>query len=113
MKVLRNSDIDPAPLDDKRIAILGYGNQGRAQALNLQDSGHDVVVGLAKAPQTLLVPKPQGCRWPVLKKRQHRRTWRCSLHRMKSFRSFMRWSSRTFASERRSGSATVSRSISG
>ena len=30
----------------KRIAILGYGNQGRAQALNLKDSGLDVVVGL-------------------------------------------------------------------
>ena len=30
----------------KRVAILGYGNQGRAQALNLQDSGVDVVVAL-------------------------------------------------------------------
>jgi ketol-acid reductoisomerase len=39
-------DIDPAPLAGKRVAILGYGNQGRAQALNLKDSGIDVVVGL-------------------------------------------------------------------
>ena len=29
----------------KRIAILGYGSQGRAQALNLRDSGADVIVG--------------------------------------------------------------------
>ena len=29
----------------KRIAILGYGSQGRAQALNLRDSGEDVIVG--------------------------------------------------------------------
>jgi ketol-acid reductoisomerase len=43
---LRNAEIDPAPLVGKRIAILGYGNQGRAQALNLRDSGVDVVVGL-------------------------------------------------------------------
>lgn len=39
-------DIDPAPLARRRVAIIGYGNQGRPQALNLQDSGIDVVVGL-------------------------------------------------------------------
>jgi ketol-acid reductoisomerase len=49
MDLLRDADIDPAPLADKRVAILGYGNQGRAQALNLQDSGIDVVVGLRGA----------------------------------------------------------------
>ena len=46
MDFLRDADIDPAPLAGKRVAILGYGNQGRAQALNLHDSGVDVVVGL-------------------------------------------------------------------
>jgi ketol-acid reductoisomerase len=46
MKMLRDTDIDPSPLAGKRVAILGYGNQGRAQALNLKDSGIDVVVGL-------------------------------------------------------------------
>ncbi|MFL6765109.1 MAG: ketol-acid reductoisomerase [Sphingomicrobium sp.] len=46
MDLLRNPDIDPSPLAGKRIAILGYGNQGRAQALNLHGSGIDVVVGL-------------------------------------------------------------------
>src|SRR5215213_4982062 len=46
MKFLRDADIDPAPLAGKRVAIVGYGNQGRAQALNLHDSGVDVVVGL-------------------------------------------------------------------
>ena len=46
MELLRDADIDPAPLAGKRVAILGYGNQGRAQALNLKDSGIDVVVGL-------------------------------------------------------------------
>jgi len=39
-------DIDPAPLAGKRVAVVGYGNQGRAQALNLHDSGIEVVVGL-------------------------------------------------------------------
>jgi ketol-acid reductoisomerase len=46
MNLLKAADIDPSPLAGKRIAILGYGNQGRAQALNLKDSGTDVVVGL-------------------------------------------------------------------
>ena len=46
MEMLRDADIDPTPLAGKRVAILGYGNQGRAQALNLKDSGIDVVVGL-------------------------------------------------------------------
>jgi ketol-acid reductoisomerase len=46
LELLKDSDIDPSPLAGKRVAILGYGNQGRAQALNLHDSGVDVVVGL-------------------------------------------------------------------
>jgi ketol-acid reductoisomerase len=45
MELTREKDIDVAPLEGKRVAILGYGNQGRAQALNLKDSGVDVVVG--------------------------------------------------------------------
>ena len=46
MELIRDKEIDPAPLKGKRVAILGYGNQGRAQSLNLKDSGIDVVVGL-------------------------------------------------------------------
>ena len=46
MKLLRDADVNPAPLKGKRVAIIGYGNQGRAQALNLKDSGIDVVIGL-------------------------------------------------------------------
>jgi ketol-acid reductoisomerase len=46
MEMLRDADIDPSPLAGKRVAILGYGNQGRAQSLNLHDSGIDVIVGL-------------------------------------------------------------------
>ena len=37
---------DTHALDGKKIAVLGYGSQGRAQALNLRDSGLDVVVGV-------------------------------------------------------------------
>jgi ketol-acid reductoisomerase len=48
MELIREHDIDPSPLAGKRIAVLGYGNQGRAQSLNLNDSGIDLVVGLRK-----------------------------------------------------------------
>ena len=40
------SDVDHAALKGGRIAIIGYGSQGRAHASNLKDSGYDVVVGL-------------------------------------------------------------------
>jgi ketol-acid reductoisomerase len=49
MELLREADVDPSPLEGKRVAILGFGNQGRPQALNLKDSGIDVVVGLRRA----------------------------------------------------------------
>lgn len=43
--VYYDSDADLSVLDDSVVAIIGYGNQGRAQALNLRDSGIDVIVG--------------------------------------------------------------------
>jgi len=46
MELIKDHDIDPAPLAGKRVAVLGFGNQGRAQSLNLNDSGIDLVVGL-------------------------------------------------------------------
>ena len=42
-----DADADPGALRDRTIAIIGYGSQGHAHALNLRDSGVDVVVGLA------------------------------------------------------------------
>src|SRR3954471_14923757 len=44
--IFYDSDADPAALEGKTIAILGYGSQGHAHALNLKESGHDVIVGL-------------------------------------------------------------------
>ena len=41
-----DSDISTEILDNKNIVIIGYGNQGRAQALNLRDSGFNVTVAL-------------------------------------------------------------------
>jgi ketol-acid reductoisomerase len=43
--VYHDSDADLAALEGQRIAVIGYGNQGRAQALNMRDSGLDVLIG--------------------------------------------------------------------
>jgi ketol-acid reductoisomerase len=60
MKMLRDDDIDPSPLAGKRVAILGYGNQGRAQALNLHDSDIDVVVGLRGGSGSMIEAEDAG-----------------------------------------------------
>jgi ketol-acid reductoisomerase len=48
MRLYSQKDVDRKALKGARIAILGYGSQGRAHALNLHDSGFDVVVGVRK-----------------------------------------------------------------
>ena len=45
-KMYYEKDCDISYLDGKKIAIIGYGSQGHAHALNLKDSGCDVCVGL-------------------------------------------------------------------
>ena len=44
--IFYDSDADLSSLEGKTVAILGFGSQGHAHALNLKDSGVDVVVGL-------------------------------------------------------------------
>src|SRR5712692_6711094 len=46
MNIYYDKDADLSLLKNKKIAIVGYGSQGHAHALNLRDSGMDVVVGL-------------------------------------------------------------------
>jgi ketol-acid reductoisomerase len=48
MKIYGQKDVNPKALAGARICVLGYGSQGRAHALNLRDSGFDVVVGVRK-----------------------------------------------------------------
>jgi ketol-acid reductoisomerase len=53
MQMYSQSDVDTSCLAGKQVTVLGYGSQGRAHALNLKDSGFDVVVGL----------RPDGDSW--------------------------------------------------
>ena len=66
MKLTRESEIDPAPLAGRRVAVLGYGNQGRAQSLNLKDSGIDVVVGLREGSPSRAEAEAAGLRIEAL-----------------------------------------------
>ena len=54
------TDADPTKLEGKKIAILGYGSQGHAHALNLQESGHKVIVGLYKGSSSIKKAEGDG-----------------------------------------------------
>ena len=45
-KTYYDNDADLKLIQAKNVAIIGYGSQGHAHALNLKDSGHKVIVGL-------------------------------------------------------------------
>ena len=57
-------DADPALIHDKQVAVIGYGSQGHAHALNLHDSGVDVAVGLR--PGSSSRPKAERQGLPVM-----------------------------------------------
>ncbi len=48
MRVYTNDDVSAKALAGMKVAVVGYGSQGRAHALNLRDSGNEVVVGVRK-----------------------------------------------------------------
>jgi len=48
MKMYSEADVDATSLAERQVTILGYGSQGRAHALNLKDSGFNVVMGLRR-----------------------------------------------------------------
>ena len=60
MQIYSQKDVDKKALKGARIAILGYGSQGRAHALNLKDSGFDVVVGVRRAGASWAKAKKDG-----------------------------------------------------
>jgi ketol-acid reductoisomerase len=60
MKLYSQKDVDKKALKGARIAVLGYGSQGRAHALNLSDSGFDVIVGVRKGGAGWKKAKKEG-----------------------------------------------------
>jgi ketol-acid reductoisomerase len=60
MKRKKTDKSAPAHLKGKRLAVLGYGSQGRAQALNLRDSGFDPVIGLPPESESIQKARKDG-----------------------------------------------------
>lgn len=60
MQMYSESDVDISCLTDRQVTILGYGSQGRAHALNLKDSGFDVVVGLRSSGASWAIAEADG-----------------------------------------------------
>ena len=59
-KIFYQQDCDLGRLDGKTVAIIGYGSQGHAHALNLKDSGVNVVVGLYAGSKSVAKAEAQG-----------------------------------------------------
>ena len=71
-KMIHDADVDLSPILSRRVAIMGYGSQGHAHALNLKDSGADVRVGVRPGSRAGRPPsRPASRRWIP----QRRRAW--------------------------------------
>ena len=58
--MIYDADADLSKLEGKTVAVLGYGSQGHAHALNLRDSGVDVVVGLREGSESVAKAHGEG-----------------------------------------------------
>jgi ketol-acid reductoisomerase len=59
-KIYYDADADPALIRGKRVAVIGFGSQGHAHALNLRDSGVDVRVGLRPGSKSRAKAESEG-----------------------------------------------------
>ncbi|TFH19566.1 MAG: ketol-acid reductoisomerase [Myxococcales bacterium] len=64
MKIYADADASFDPLKDKTVAVIGYGSQGHAHALNLRDSGMSVIIGLREGSGS--APKAANAGFEVL-----------------------------------------------
>ncbi len=62
-KIFFDKDISIKPILGKKVGVVGYGSQGRAQALNLRDSKVDIVVGLREDSENILNVQKDGLRY--------------------------------------------------
>jgi ketol-acid reductoisomerase len=76
LKIFYDKDADLGRLDGKTVAILGYGSQGHAHALNLKASGVDVVVGCARTRRPSARPSARACACSACRRRSPRPTSR-------------------------------------
>ncbi len=61
-RVFHKNDVKPGVLQSQRIAVIGYGSQGHAHALNLRDGGYDVRVGIYRGAPSGKLAAQEGLR---------------------------------------------------
>ena len=59
-KVYTDKDANPAVLRNKTLAVLGFGSQGHAHALNLKESGYNVIIGLYEGSKSIPLAEEKG-----------------------------------------------------
>ncbi|MDP9806845.1 ketol-acid reductoisomerase [Trueperella bonasi] len=59
-EIFYDTDADLSIIQSKKVAVIGYGSQGHAHALNLRDSGVDVVVGLREGSKSIAKAQDEG-----------------------------------------------------
>src|SRR4249920_3360091 len=59
-KVYTDKDADLGVLKNKTLAVLGFGSQGHAHALNLKESGFNVIIGLYEGSKSIAVAEEKG-----------------------------------------------------
>ena len=60
-KMYYEKDCNLDLIKNKKIAIIGYGSQGHAHALNLKESGCNVIIGLRENSKTVKIAEKDGC----------------------------------------------------
>lgn len=73
-KIFYQEDCNLSLLDGKTIAIIGYGSQGHAHALNLRDSGCKVIIGLYKGSKSWKKAEEQDLKYIQLQRQQRKPT---------------------------------------
>src|SRR6201990_654084 len=61
-KVFHDQDADLSLIQQRKVAVIGYGSQGHAHSLNLRDSGVDVRVGLPETSKSRAKAESEGLR---------------------------------------------------
>ena len=69
-KIFYQEDCNLSLLEGKTIAIIGYGSQGHAHALNLKDSGCHVIIGLYEGSKSWAKAEHRGSKYSPLQKLQ-------------------------------------------
>jgi ketol-acid reductoisomerase len=75
MNIYYDKDADLSLIKSKTVAIIGYGSQGHAHALNLRDSGVEVIVGLRPGSASAVKAEKAGLTVKPVEDAAGRRTW--------------------------------------